>query len=44
MTERQEVMQTLMQMDCIPAGMEFFPAADEEQLAFIKKVIDDCDY
>jgi len=28
----------------MPAGMELFPAADEEQLAFIKRVIDDCDY
>ena len=42
--ERQHVIQTLMEMDCIPAGMELFPAADEEQWAFIKKVIDDCDY
>ena len=33
-----------MEMDCIPAGMEIFPAADEEQWAFIKKVINDCDY
>ncbi len=33
-----------MEMDCIPAGMELFPAADEEQWEFIKKVIDDCDY
>jgi hypothetical protein len=24
--------------------MELFPAADEEQWAFIQKVIDDCDY
>jgi len=31
-------------MDCIPAGMELFPAADEEQFEFIKKIIDDCDY
>ncbi len=31
-------------MDCIPAGMQLFPAADEEQWDFIKKVIDDCDY
>lgn len=31
-------------MDCIPAGMELFPAADEEQWTFIQKVIDDCDY
>ena len=34
----------LLQMDCIPAGMELFPAADEEQWEFIKKIIDDCDY
>ncbi len=31
-------------MNCIPAGMELFPAADEEQFQFIKRVIDDCDY
>ena len=42
--ERQRVIQTLMEMDCIPSGMELFPAADEEQLEFIKRVIDDCDY
>ncbi|WP_166167481.1 DUF4062 domain-containing protein [Acinetobacter sp. SA01] len=42
--ERQHIIQTLMEMDCIPAGMELFPAADEEQWDFIKKVIDDCDY
>jgi len=42
--ERQQVIQTLMEMDCIPAGMELFPAADEEQWEFIKKVINDCDY
>ena len=33
-----------MEMDCIPSGMELFPAMDEDQLNFIKKVIDDCDY
>lgn len=42
--ERSRVIQTLMEMDCIPAGMELFPAADEEQWEFIKKVINDCDY
>lgn len=42
--ERREVIQALMEMDCIPAGMELFPAADEQQWEFIKKVIDDCDY
>ena len=42
--ERRKVIQTLMEMDCIPAGMEIFPAADEEQFEFIKRVIDDWDY
>src|SRR5262245_7703854 len=42
--ERRSVIQTLMEMDCIPSGMELFPAADEEQWTFIKRVIDDCDY
>lgn len=42
--ERQAVIQTLMEMDCIPAGMELFPAVDEDQFEFIKKIIDDCDY
>ena len=42
--ERQRVIQTLMEMDCIPSGMELFPAVDEEQWEFIKRIIDDCDY
>lgn len=42
--ERSAVIQTIMEMDCIPAGMELFPATDEEQWEFIKKVINDCDY
>ncbi|SDM28458.1 DUF4062 domain-containing protein [Ensifer sp. YR511] len=41
---RGKVIQTLMEMDCIPAGMELFPAMDEEQMQFIKRIIDDCDY
>jgi Domain of unknown function (DUF4062) len=42
--ERQEVIQALLELDCIPAGMELFPAANEDQWTLIKKVIDDCDY
>jgi Domain of unknown function (DUF4062) len=42
--ERDQVFRTLMEMDCFPAGMEFFPAIDNDQFEFIKKVIDDCDY
>jgi hypothetical protein len=42
--ERQEVMHALLELDCMPAGMELFPAADETQWNLIKRVIDDCDY
>jgi hypothetical protein len=42
--ERRQVIQTVMELDCFPAGMELFPAADEEQWDFICKAIDDCDY
>ncbi len=42
--ERQEVMQALLELDCIPSGMELFPAANESQWSLIKKVIDECDY
>lgn len=42
--ERKQVMQALLELDCIPSGMELFPASDETQWSLIKKVIDDCDY
>lgn len=41
---RKDVMQALLELDCIPSGMELFPAADEDQWSLIKKVIDDSDY
>lgn len=37
-------MQALLELDCIPAGMELFPASNEDQWTLIKRVIDDCDY
>ena len=37
-------MHVLLELDCIPSGMELFPAADEDQWSLIKGVIDDCDY
>jgi len=43
-SERQEVIHALLELDCIPAGMELFPAANEEQWTLIKRVIDECDY
>jgi hypothetical protein len=42
--ERRSVIETLLNLDCIPAGMEWFGAIDEAQFEYIKKVIDDCDY
>lgn len=37
-------MQALLELDCIPSGMELFPAANEDQWTLIRGVIDDCDY
>ena len=42
--ERQEVIQTLLEADCIPAGMELFPASSDEKWSLIQRVIDNCDY
>ena len=42
--ERREVIQALLELDCIPVGMEIFPAANDDQWTFIKKVIDESDY
>lgn len=37
-------MQALLELDCIPSGMELFQAADEDSWSLIQNVIDDCDY
>lgn len=42
--ERAEITQALLELDCIPCGMEAFPAANETQWNWIKKVIEECDY
>ncbi len=42
--ERKKVQEILLMADCIPAGMEAFVAANDEQFEVIKKVIDLCDY
>ena len=42
--ERKEVMNALLELNCIPAGMELFPASSEEQWSLIKRVIKDSDY
>lgn len=42
--ERQEVMKALLESECIPTGMELFPAADEDAWTLIRRVIDESDY
>jgi hypothetical protein len=40
--ERQQVIQALLELDCMPSGMELFPASDESKWVLITRVIDDC--
>lgn len=42
--ERQDTIHTILDLQHIPAGMELFPATDMEQLEYIKRIIDGCDY
>lgn len=42
--ERLEVMRALLELDCIPCGMEYFPASNDDQWSFITELIDQCDY
>jgi hypothetical protein len=42
--ERSEVMQALLELECMPAGMELFPAANDNQWDWIKRIIDESDY
>ena len=42
--ERDRILRTLAENGYIAAGMEFFPAIDEEQFNFIKAVLDESDY
>jgi len=42
--ERNEVLQNLLELDCIPSGMEYFPATDDTQWNYIKGLIEMSDY
>jgi hypothetical protein len=42
--ERAEVQTALLKLNCLPVGMELFPAADDETWEFIKTQIVDSDY
>ena len=43
-TERQKVLQAILEMKAFPAGMELFPSANDDQWEFIKREIDSSDY
>ena len=42
--ERSKLLTAILKLNFIPAGMEIFPAMDEEQMQFIERVIDGSDY
>ncbi|WP_122312779.1 DUF4062 domain-containing protein [Pseudomonas coronafaciens] len=42
--EREAIAKAVIDMGFIPSGMESFPATSMDQLRYIYKVIDDCDY
>jgi hypothetical protein len=42
--ERRGVSEILAKADHIPVGMELFPATDQQQLEYIKRIIDRSDY
>jgi hypothetical protein len=42
--ERQAIIQALLELECIPAGMEMFVATDEDQWGLIREVINLSDY
>ena len=42
--ERMEVVKALLELDCIPCGMEYFPAASEDSWSYISDLIKQCDY
>ena len=42
--ERSKILSAILKLNYIPAGMEYFPAMDEEQLKHIERVIDESDY
>lgn len=42
--ERAAVFQALLDLGCIPVGMEQFPASGMSPMEYIKKMLDACDY
>jgi len=42
--ERQQVIQGLLDLNCMPCSMEFFPADSAEVWKAIERIIGECDY
>jgi Domain of unknown function (DUF4062) len=42
--ERQQVLRSLLELNCMPCSMEYFPASDDEVWIAIQALIKDCDY
>ena len=42
--ERAEVVKGLLALNCIPCGMEYFPAANTDSWSHIERLIKQCDY
>jgi len=42
--EHEHVLRALLELNCIPSGMEIFPAANDTKWDLIQRLIDDCDY
>lgn len=42
--ERAAVVAALLQLEALPAGMELFPAADDDAWTLVKRVIESSDY
>lgn len=42
--ERKKIIESVLRIDCFPVGMELFPATNESQMEFIRKLIDESDF
>jgi hypothetical protein len=42
--ERSRIITALLNINCIPCGMEYFPAADEDAWNCIERLVPECDY
>jgi len=42
--ERLAISRALLDINCIPVGMENFPATEESSYDYMKKIIDESDY